>query len=98
MQVNKARTVKGAAQGSGKDEQEEFLTLKGEQTLKTIWQRRDMNELYTMEHLDEIMHSIKATVQDDKKEQADKNRWQRERPDGVTIDTKKINFTLIEYK
>ena len=57
-----------------------------------------MEEIYTMEYLDEITQVIEATAQSGKKEPADKKRWQRERPDGVAIDIKKKVLTLIEYK
>ena len=56
-----------------------------------------MDDLCTMEYLDEIIQGIEATAQDDKKKQAGKKRWQQERPDGVAIDMKEKIFTPIEY-
>ena len=87
------------AKHASKDGQVEFVTLEGEQTLKTMWKSRELDELCTMEQLDEIIHSIEAAAQDDKTKPADKKRrWQREKPDGVAIDMKKKIFTIIEYK
>ena len=58
-----------------------------------MWKGRELDELCTMEQLDEIIHSIEAAAQDDKTKQADKKRrWQREKPDGVAIDMKKRKF------
>ena len=55
-----------------------------------MWKGRELDELCTMEYLDEIIQGIEATAQDDKTKQADKKRrWQREKPDGVAIDIKK---------
>ena len=53
-----------------------------------------------MEYVDEIIRGIEATAQNDKKKQAEKRRWQQERPDGAAIDMplKKTNLTFIEYK
>ena len=82
------------AKHASKDGQVEFVTLEGEQTLKTMWKGREPDELCTMEHLDEIIQGIEATAQDDKTKQAEKKRrWQREKPDGVAIDMKKDFYT-----
>ena len=62
------------AKQASKDGQVEFVTLEGEQTLKTMWKGRELDELCTMEHLDEIIQGIEATAQDDKMKQADKKR------------------------
>ena len=78
------------AKHASKEGQVEFVTLEGEQTLKTMWKSRELDELCTMEQLDEIIHRIEAAAQDDKTKPADKKRrWQREKPDGVAIDMKK---------
>ena len=87
------------AKHASKDGQVEFVTLEGEQTLKTMWKGRELDELCTMEHLDEIIQGIEATAQDDKTKPAkNKRRWQREKPDGADIDMKKKILTLVEYK
>ena len=39
------------AKHASKDGQVEFVTLEGEQTLKTMWKSRELDELCTMEHL-----------------------------------------------
>ena len=49
------------AKHASKDGQVEFVTLEGEQTLKTMWKGREPDELCTMEHLDEIIQGIEAT-------------------------------------
>ena len=55
------------AKHASKDGQVEFVTLEGEQTLKTMWKGRELDELCTMEYLDKI-------TQEDKTKQADKKR------------------------
>ena len=50
------------------------MTLEGEQTLKAMWKGRELDELFTMEHLDEIIQGIESTAQDGKTKQADKKR------------------------
>ena len=52
---------------ASKDGQVEFVTQEGEQTLKTMWKGRELDELCTMEYLDKI-------TQEDKTKQADKKR------------------------
>ena len=46
------------AKHASKDGQVEFVTLEGEQTLKMMWKGRELDELCTMEHLDEIIHGM----------------------------------------
>ena len=38
------------------------VPLEGEQTLKTMWKGRELDELCTMEHLDETIHGIEAAT------------------------------------
>ena len=40
------------AKHASKEGQVEFVTLEGEQTLKTMWKSRELDELCTMEQLD----------------------------------------------
>ena len=64
------------AKHASKDGQVEFVTLEGEQTLKTMWKGRELDELCTMEYLDESYTASK------RRHKTTRRRMQTKKEDG----------------